>query len=157
MQEVENANSASNIVIPDIEGMKATDDGRALISESIDAKLQEDKIKTAYLKQETGIKGPAYVIDIRNVKAVVGSVFTTFSMLTSDKQLEGSEDKVNIYFLTSDGQRFVGEADGDTMYRLLAPFVANAFCGKAKMYYTKDGKKLKKLSKLNITDIRLDL
>lgn len=154
-----NAENLTNeqIIIPDVAGMVRSGDGKTLISESIDAKLQEDKIKTAYLKESTGIKGPAYAIDLRTVDAVVGSVFKTFAMFTNDKQLEGVEDRVNLYFLTKDGVRLIGEASGDTMYRLLIPFVENAFCGKAKLYYTKTGDRLRKVSKMSINDIRLDL
>ena len=157
MEEQININ---NVVIPDTEAAHSQSllgDGTSLTREGIEKVINKDKIKTTQLKEVTGVNSPAYIIDLRRVKAVVGSVISTIGMLTSKEQLEKAETKVHIYLVTSTGMKHMGEADGDTMYRLLVPFIQSCFGNSANVGYTVDGKKVIKVNKTSITDIKLNL
>lgn len=145
----------NNIALPSLD---FSTDSSNLVTPGIEGKLQQNVIKQVYMEQESSIRYPAYIIDIRNEGPIMPGVIKGLRMIVDDRHINPDDvNAVNLYIITANNSRIrLGYGDGMLMYKVLEPYI-RATCKKSRIYYGTSDKSMTELQKMSMQNVRLDL
>lgn len=134
------------------------DIGSSLITSGIEEKIQQKVIKQVYMEQESSIRYPAYIIDIRNEGPIMPGVIKGLKLIVDERHLDPNDiNAVNLYIITANNTRVrLGHGDGMLMYKVLEPYIRST-CKKSKIYYGTSDKSMTELQRMGMQNVRLDL
>lgn len=140
----------SGVYIPVIDKL---DDTSNLISNDVEDAIKQKVVKTALLNTTDNIIIPAYLIDLSQINLIMQCVLEGLkSMIAPDNKGDTA-----IYILNPNNNLVLaGKGIKQDLYQVLEPYIEAVFGDKAKVYIN-NGKGFKKIKKLAVDSVVLDI
>lgn len=145
---IEGDNPDINIQIPNLENIEDTS---FLKSKEVETTITQKVVKTALLDTVDDIITPSYLIDFSNVTLIMACV------LEGLRSLIVEDGDTGIYILNPNGNIILtGMGRKQDLYKILEPYIEAIFGDSVKIYIN-NGKGFKKIKKLAVDSVILDI